>query len=79
MVSRGRKAEIRQAFKRLRLDAGSVTQIEVEQGAKLLAGRYWKIENAVVSATDEERQALAKFFKVSPDEIPTLSAARAVA
>lgn len=70
MASEARRAAIRRSYRMLRL-AVDKTQIEVETSARLDAGRYWKIENALVFPTPEERKALARVLKVNEADLPT--------
>jgi transcriptional regulator with XRE-family HTH domain len=70
MVGEAKRAAIRRQY-RLWRTAVEKTQIDVELLARLDAGRYWKIENAVVFPTDEERIRLARVLKVNEADIPS--------
>lgn len=78
MVGQARRAAIKKRYRLLRL-AAEKTQLEVEALARLDAGRYWKIENAVIFPTSEERTRLARVLKVSEADLPSLEIETAVA
>lgn len=67
------RQSLKRAFRRLRLDAGDLTQWDVEQRAKLPVGRYWKLENGLVVATPEERVQLATALRCSPEDVPPVA------
>lgn len=69
MVGEGRRAEIRRRYRAFRV-AVDKTQLEVEALARLDTGRYWKIENGIIFPTEDERDRLARVFKVSESDLP---------
>jgi len=77
-VTTADRDEIKRAYRRLRFDAGELTQVDVElsarlpNGRRLPKGRYWKLENGIENPTDDERDALARVFSCQPDQIPVL-------
>lgn len=70
MVGTERRAEIRRQYRALRV-AVDKTQLEIEALARIDTGRYWKIENGVIFATPEERERLARVFKVNEADLPS--------
>lgn len=71
MVGQARRAAIRKQYRLLRL-AAEKTQLEIEALARLDVGRYWKIENAIVFPTPEERNRLARVLKIAETNLPSL-------
>lgn len=69
MVGQSKRAEIRRTYRMWRV-AAEKTQDQVTALARLDVGRYWKIENGQVFPTDDERKAIARVLRVSPDDLP---------
>jgi transcriptional regulator with XRE-family HTH domain len=46
-----------------------LTQMAVARRIRIGTYRYWQIENGYAQATSDERAALAKVFKVNPQEV----------
>lgn len=70
------EADIRRQYKRWRLDAGDLTQAQVEERAResfpeFRTGAFWKIENGLDFPTPSERKALAKVLRVNEADLPS--------
>ena len=74
MVTNSKRDEVKRIYRRLRLDAGQLTQIEAEAKAHIAKGRYWKLENGIENPTEAERKALARAFRCDVDQIPAREA-----
>lgn len=44
-------------------------QLDTAKRTRLSQTKYWRIENGYAEATPQERQRLARVFKVSVDEV----------
>lgn len=51
--------------------AKGISQLKVEQRAKLTTGQYWRIENGYDEATDSELRRIAKVLNVTFEQLAT--------
>lgn len=72
------RLEVRKHLRRLRVDAGVLSQFDVAAAAKLSPGRYQQIENGRGRPVDDdEKAAIAKVFGKPIDEVfPVLTGVR---
>jgi transcriptional regulator with XRE-family HTH domain len=73
MIGETKRKAIQRHYRMLRVGIGK-TQLWVEERAKLYKGRYWKIENGIDFPKPDEREALARVFKVDPATLPSAEA-----
>ena len=46
-----------------------LSQMETAAKAKIALYRYWQIENGYAEATEQERAAIAKVLKATPEDV----------
>lgn len=56
-------------LRRLRFDAGELTQHEVASRVGVSQAQYWKWEYAYAEPTSDEKKKLARVFKVRVNEL----------
>jgi transcriptional regulator with XRE-family HTH domain len=57
--------------------ARGLSQLKVEQRAKLTTGKYWRIENGYDEATDAELRRIAKVLHITIEQLTEATEAKA--
>lgn len=68
VTDRVARAELLGRLRMFRAKSG-LSQLKVEQRAKLTTGQYWRIENGYDDATESELRRIAKVLKVTFEQL----------
>lgn len=68
VTDRVARAELISRLRMFRAKSG-LSQLRLEQRAKLTTGKYWRVENGYDDATDAELRRIAKVLRVTPGQL----------